>query len=294
MSRIGILGSTGMIGSGVTAGLSRYGHEIVEFNRAGTAVCPENKVYKFNINRENLQSEISNLEKFDYILNFVGLIRHKLKIDQAASIDDAELLNVQLPSELDNLAHDTDCKVIQIGTDCVFSGAVGKYDEFSRHDPSDVYGQTKSNGEARLSRTMNLRVSVVGKELYSNIELMSWLLNQPKNAEVQGYNNHLWNGVTPTQLSRVINSVVTNDLFSPKSLHLVPANVISKYELLQSIATLGGRHDIQVQPVAAASSIDRTLSTAFPDWNMKVWNSAGYPEIPRIQDMIAEYIDQVD
>lgn len=294
MSRIGILGSTGMIGSGVTKGLSRYSHEIVEFNRCGTAFMPKNKVYEFNINRDNLQSQVSRLGDFDFILNFVGLIRHKMNIEQANSIEEAELLNVHLPTELDNLAKENNCKVIQVGTDCVFSGVEGNYDEFSPHDPSDLYGQTKSKGEIHLLRTMNLRVSVVGKEQSTSIELMSWLLNQPKNAEVQGFNNHFWNGVTPKQLSKVINSVVTKDLFNPRSLHLVPADKTSKCELLQTIATLGGRHDIQVRPVAAASSVDRTLSTAFPEWNMKIWESAGYLEIPRIQDMIAEYMVRGD
>ena len=291
MKRIAILGSTGMIGSGVTQGLSNSGYAITEFNRSGRAVRGENEAHQFNVSTENLRSQIASLSDFDYILNFVGLIRHKINPSQVKSIGDAQLLNIFLPTELNQLAQKNNCRIFQIGTDCVFSGNAGKYDELSPHDPSDVYGQTKSKGEEQLSQTMNLRVSIVGKELYSNIELMNWLLHQPLNAEVQGFVNHFWNGVTPKQLSRVISSIITNDLFTPKTLHLVPSNSISKFELLQTIATFGGRKDLLIRPVAAELFTDRTLSTHFPEWNKQLWESAGYLEIPRIQDMIAEYMD---
>lgn len=37
--------------------------------------------------------------------------------------------------------------LIQIATDCVYSGKKGDYLESDLHDPTDVYGKTKSLGE---------------------------------------------------------------------------------------------------------------------------------------------------
>jgi dTDP-4-dehydrorhamnose reductase len=200
-------------------------------------------------------------------------------------------MNVVFPSELNELASRTNCKILQVGTDCVFSGRSGEYDELSIHDPIDFYGETKSDGESHLSKTMNIRVSVVGRELDSNVELMNWLLSQPLNAEVEGFTNHLWNGVTPIQLAKLINSILANNLLVPGTIHLVPSSSISKYELLQLIARLGERSDLRINPVSARTSVDRTLRTAFPERNKQLWVAGGYQEIPNIQDMIVEYMD---
>lgn len=291
MKRIAILGSSGMIGSGVTAGLAGLGIEVSEFNRSGSPVVSGNDAYEFNLNQENLAEEISKLGKYEFILNFTGVIRHKIDVTSRLSKANAFLMNVVFPSELNELASRTNCKILQVGTDCVFSGRSGEYDELSIHDPIDFYGETKSEGESHLSKTMNIRVSVVGRELDSNVELMNWLLSQPLNAEVEGFTNHLWNGVTPIQLAKLINSIFANNLFVPGTLHLVPSSSISKYELLQLIARLGGRSDLRINPVTARTSVDRTLRTAFPARNKQLWATGGYQEIPNIQDMIVEYMD---
>ena len=40
-------------------------------------------------------------------------------------------------------------KIFQIATDCVYSGRLGKYNEKSEHDDTDIYGVTKSLGEIK-------------------------------------------------------------------------------------------------------------------------------------------------
>jgi dTDP-4-dehydrorhamnose reductase len=61
-------------------------------------------------------------------------------------------------------AEDSGAKVIQIATDCVFSGSNGSYLETDPHDATDVYGKTKSDGEIESSAVMQLRCSIIGRE----------------------------------------------------------------------------------------------------------------------------------
>ena len=48
MKKIAILGSTGMIGSGVTQEFARQGLDVTEFNRSGKSVVSSNQSCKFD------------------------------------------------------------------------------------------------------------------------------------------------------------------------------------------------------------------------------------------------------
>ena len=55
-------------------------------------------------------------------------------------------------------------RVLQIATDCVYSGAQGAYVETDLHDALDVYGKTKSLGECQEPNVYHLRCSIIGPE----------------------------------------------------------------------------------------------------------------------------------
>jgi dTDP-4-dehydrorhamnose reductase len=56
-------------------------------------------------------------------------------------------VNSIFPIELTELAQELGFKVIQIATDCVFSGDKGSYTESDTKDPIDNYGYSKVLGE---------------------------------------------------------------------------------------------------------------------------------------------------
>jgi dTDP-4-dehydrorhamnose reductase len=153
----------------------------------------------------------------------------------------------------------------------------------------DVYGYSKVLGEAALSNTNILRVSVIGNEISTNTELKSWVESQPRGKHLQGYSNHLWNGVTPLQLGRVISGVIQNNLWFAGNQHLVPLDSISKFELISLIAKLADREDLVIEPFRTGQSVNRTLSTINIERNLSLWAYAGYDSPPGIKQMIEQY-----
>jgi dTDP-4-dehydrorhamnose reductase len=120
---------------------------------------------------------------------------------------------------------------------------------------------------------------------------MDWFLTQPRSATVRGYTNHHWNGVTTLAFARVIEGVICQKTFSPGTLHLVPKDQISKFELLQILAEEFGRTDIKINPFQTEFGVNRTLVTHFPDKNERFWFNAGYTQVPSITELIKEYAE---
>ena len=128
-------------------------------------------------------------------------------------------------------------KLIQIGTDCVFSGRDGSYLEDSTKDPIDSYGYSKAMGELFSPNQMMLRCSIIGRENENYLSLMEWFLRQPLNARVNGFIDHKWNGLTTLAFAKVLNGVMSRDAFEAGTFHLVPADEVSKFQLLQTLHT---------------------------------------------------------
>jgi dTDP-4-dehydrorhamnose reductase len=87
-------------------------------------------------------------------------------------------------------------RLIHASSDCVFSGRRGQYSVADERDAEDVYGLSKALGEAvaQSGRCWVIRTSIIGPELGKGWGLMGWFLRQ--SGEVNGYTNHLWNGIT--------------------------------------------------------------------------------------------------
>jgi dTDP-4-dehydrorhamnose reductase len=179
--------------------------------------------------------------------------------------------------------------VLQIGTDCVYSGNLGSYDEKSEFDCSDIYGLSKVEGERQSKSLMILRTSIVGHELNSTASLLDWFIKREPNAKVNGFTNHFWNGVTTLAFARIVGGIINTGSFESGTRHILPADQVSKYQLLKEFQTAFGRSDISIEPYAHDTSINRTLSTIYPEKNSGFWSKAGYNEIPTVHEMVQEY-----
>lgn len=175
---------------------------------------------------------------------------------------------------------------IQIATDCVYSGRKGKYVETDLHDAEDVYGKTKSLGEA--PQLKNLRCSIIGPELKNHLSLLDWFLAQE--GEVNGFINHWWNGITTYHFGKIVDGIIREGIELPAIQHIVPALPVTKFALLKTIAKVYGK-DIQVNAVHAPQRVDRTLSTNDKELNLRLWKAAGYNRPPTIAQMIKELRD---
>jgi len=179
-------------------------------------------------------------------------------------------------------------RVIQIATDCVYSGAKGRYAEKDAHDPTDVYGKTKSLGEVRTPEFLHLRCSIIGPEPRSHRSLLGWFLSQKPGAAVPGYLNHRWNGLTTLHFAALCRGVIRANPPLSGLRHVVPADDVTKRDLLELFRSSFHRPDIVVVPREAAAVIDRTLVTEDAEANAALWRAAGYASPPTVAGMVEE------
>ncbi len=218
-----------------------------------------------------------NLRSHDWIVNCIGAIPQKGK-----DADEMKRINAEFPVWLE---HNTQARIIQIATDCAFSGYTGNYSEISLRDARDGYGMTKIMGEG--IKAMRLRCSIIGSELTAKKSLFEWVKNQPEGATIKGYINHYWNGITTDAFARIVRGVIKKDAYQNFIQHVIPANSVSKYDLIKSIVKRLDRKDIEVLPTIA-DPINRTLNTFYPEINKKLWNLGGYPSLPTIKSLVEE------
>jgi len=294
MAAILVIGSTGMLGSAVTKFLASTHHEVVESNTSGNPLISSNVCVKFDI-ATNSAKELLELVPvpIDYIINCSGVIKHKIDDNDSKSIENAERINSDFPSELAIAGGAKSLRIIQIATDCVFSGSTGLYDEDSEHDATDIYGVTKSKGETISDNLMILRCSVIGREVNSHVEFIDWILGQAKDAKLNGFSNHMWNGITTLHFAKIVLGIISSNSFKSGIHHVVPSDGASKFEIINMVRKSFAREDIQIEKVLAETAIDRRLDTKFPEVNRDLWLNAGYDKPLSIQEMITEYSNWV-
>lgn len=282
MSKVIVLGSTGMLGSAVLRELSKAGVDIAEASRT--------KGIKFDARELNSVRllEGAGMSKGDYVVNCVGLTKSRINEASTESRSLAVRLNVDFPSDLALAAEGLGIRVVQVATDCVFSGTEGSYSESARHNPEDVYGKTKSLGETPCEAVMHLRCSLIGPEAGRNSLFFEWVRQQPHGASVFGFTNHIWNGLTSDTFGRIVAGVVTQGLFIHGVQHLVPRDKVTKDQLARLELESLHRGDVSVTAVEAETRIDRTLSTNNEEANLRLFAAAGYPDPPSIAEMVGE------
>jgi dTDP-4-dehydrorhamnose reductase len=280
-----------MLGSTLARYLTPLVDEVVEINRSGTSIVNENRVLTFDAVQGRPIREHLERERFDLVVNAVGLIKQLINEGNQEDVKIAYLINSDLPRELNAYARDSSTPIVQIGTDCVYSGLEGNYSENSEFDCNDLYGLSKVSGEHESKSMMTIRCSIVGHEVKSSVSLMDWFLSQPASTSVNGYTNHIWNGVTTLTFARVIQGIISRNTYSPGTIHLVPKDQISKFELLKILAEVFRRNDIEISEFEAEIGVNRTLATLFPHKNEQLWLNAGYTQVPSIVELIQEYAE---
>ena len=281
MSKVLILGGTGMLGHAVLEEFGQLSGNVNFTSRSGSGI-------PFDVLTDRVDDIAEYVGKGDYILNCLGITKPHINDDNEQHVARAQLVNTLFPAELASLAENTGSRVIQIATDCVFSGRKGHYLETDTHDAEDVYGKTKSLGEVVSDNVMHIRVSTIGRELGRSTMLLEWVLSHAQGATIPGYTDHFWNGVTTNHFAKVVRGIIENDGFRSGLSHLVPADGLSKADLVRQIASAFGRSDLIVKDTKSGKPIDRTLSTTHPVFNKGLWAGAGYPHIPTIEQLIAE------
>lgn len=296
MKKILILGSTGMLGMTVSKSLisdltnseiylTYTSEDKINTLKKKLHLIDYSKFIKFNV----LKDDIYDLPNdFDEVINCIGIIKPFIDEQNSSTIEKSLTINSKFPFDLSN--HFNSSIILQIATDCVFSGATGDYSEEASHDPIDVYGKTKSLGEVISDNFYNLRCSIIGHELSSSNSLLEWFLSQKENSNINGFMNHTWNGLTTLTYSKLLLSIIKNKINIPNKIHLIPNNKVNKFELLEIFKKYSKRDDIKVNEFFANTDCHRTLKTLYEDINNEIWEKSIYQKSLTIDEMVSEIL----
>ncbi len=182
------------------------------------------------IEAENFDSirNILSCENPDIVINCIGLIKQK-KPNPVKAIT----INALLPHKIAEVCAQSGSMLIQLSTDCVFSGKKGNYSETDFPDASDLYGRSKILGELEYPHCLTIRTSIIGHELRGKQSLLEWFLGE-KNT-VKGFANAIFSGFPTIEIARIIKNIIMNNSKLSGLFH-ISSNQISKYDLLSLIA----------------------------------------------------------
>ena len=227
MEKVLVLGSNGMLG-----------HKLVEILQSDERIILYHTARGNQIHTDFIPLDITNTKELVAIINS---IRPTIIINCCGVLVDSSNknpvnafhINGSLPLVLDSLTHIFGFRLIQISTDCIFSGASGPYHVDSPKDGKDHYSTSKQLGENISDSNLVIRTSIVGPEIKSNkTGLFEWFVEATRSSKsVSGFKNVYWSGLSTLSLSRVIQSVIFTQLSGV--LQLSGSKAISKHEMLQ-------------------------------------------------------------
>ena len=124
-------------------------------------------------------------------------------------------------------------------------------------DVDDIYGVSKALGES--SKATNIRVSIIGEEYGQARSLVEWIKSS-SNKTVNGFIDHLWNGITCLEWAKLVESMLVSGEFWKGTVHACSPKSVTKAELVQMVSDIYGLN-IKVNATYSNKACDRTLSS---------------------------------
>lgn len=248
--RIVVFGKNGMLGNYVYSYFKTQGYDIVGLTRDD-----------LNITKASYMDVYTTLwleDENTVVINCAGLIKQRTNTSKF----DFVMVNTVFPHWLQKACDTLGCHLIHVTTDCVFNGLKGGYVGYTEkdiHDTTDVYGVTKSLGEP--DKATVIRTSIIGEELRNQISLLEWVKSN-KGKKVNGYTNHIWNGITCLQFAKICEDIIINNDYWEGVHHITSPDTVNKYELVKMISDVY-ELGIEVTPFISNIPCDRSMKTIY-------------------------------
>jgi len=192
----------------------------------------------------------------DVVINCAGIIKQQGAAQTAISYI---RVNSLAPYILADLCERRGARLIQLSTDCVFSGRTGHYTETDIPDPVDLYDRSKLSGEVTHVPHLTVRTSFIGFDRFHNQgrSLLDWYIRQ--SGEIRGYTRAIWSGLTSLEVSR--NLVLLARRPEVTGLLHLCGEKISKYDLLVLAGEIFDKTDVKILP-DENHACDRSLTSS--------------------------------
>jgi dTDP-4-dehydrorhamnose reductase len=271
-SRLLVLGATGLLGNAMFRALSQMPdavvHGTIRQEAARGLFAPELATGLIVVEDIENPDELARL--FDAVSP--NVVVNCIAVGRPAPADPMRSIAVYsaLPRRLSHLCGRSGIRLIQIGSDGIFSGKKGSYTEDDLPDANDVYGISKLLGEVTAPHAITLRTSMIGHELQSKGGLLEWFLSQRE--QCRCYTRAIFSGFPTIVLANLIRDVVIPrpDL---QGIYHVATQPISKFDLLQLVADRYGKKielipDDRASPDRSlvADRFERATGYVAPDW----------------------------
>lgn len=278
MKKILVIGIKGMAGHVVFTYLKETGR----YEVFGLARNVEEAAHIFNAD----VSDTVKLEKiifenqFDAVINCIGILNKDAEDHPSKAV----WFNSYFPHFLESITKGTSTKVLHISTDCVFNGKRGGYTEEDQKDGYGYYAQSKALGEVDNEKDLTIRTSIIGPELNKNgIGLFHWFMSQPENAQLKGYSQAYWSGITTIELAKVIDEVLSSQNASGL-VQVAGKEKIDKYNLLKLFNEVFRNNTVAIDS-DDSYRIDKSLVSSREDFKYKV---------PSYKEMLLEMKEWID
>jgi dTDP-4-dehydrorhamnose reductase len=235
-----------MLGHLVVRYLERHGYPVLLSQHRYTGMAPD-----------PLVADVLGSHP-DVVVNCAGITTHRAVGDGSMMTSNA-LLPLHLASVLS-----AGQLLIHPSTDCVFDGQEGDYSLDDHPNSQDPYGVSKRLGELAMgisgANVVVLRTSIIGPEEGTTRGLLAWFLSQP--ASVEGWVDHLWNGITTLAWAQLCLDVALGNTLGPGLHHPTTEASITKYDLLESFGETF-EHRIEIRPTVTGRPINRVLRPSY-------------------------------
>lgn len=267
--KILVLGASGMAGHTISLYFKERGHDVVGYTRKPISFCENilGDAYDVHSVKKTLTSG-----GYDVVINCIGLLNQFAESNPSNAI----YINSFLPHMIGDTLRESNTKLIQMSTDCVFAGNTGPYDEFSLQDGRSFYDRSKALGEINDPKHLTFRNSIIGPDMNKDgIGLFNWFMKQ--SAPITGFTGAIWTGVTTLTLAKAMEQAIAEDLSG--LYNLVNGSSISKYDLLGLFNKYFKNNTLVIEK-NEVFKLDKTLIS-----NRK--NDFSF-EVPSYESMVAE------
>lgn len=233
--KILVLGADGMLGHQLVQSFQAR-HEVHATLRLGMGAyshirkfLPESAHYGIDARNYPAVHHIIKTVRPDAVVNALGIVKQRIEANDAILCLET---NALLPHRLRATCAEVGARLVQLSTDCVFSGHQGNYSEADVPDANDLYGRSKLLGELEDPGCLTLRTSIIGLELSRKHGLIEWFLAQT--GSIKGYRKAIYSGFTTLDMARIIEQALENQTHTSGVWHVSSAP-IDKYTLLTRI-----------------------------------------------------------